>query len=298
MFSVQKWKIKCHYCGKFGHFRRECRNGSTTASSSATNRRYREYRTSPKLRRHPHVLSPIGSSVSSDEFKYSTFRDSRRDRNYSFKDRNDLSRYHGSTNFVAHQKEGKSKLSFFLAEANLSCNVSNDAWMLDTATSNHFTNNRDLFINCVDIVNENMVLSVNGVEFPIEGKGDVKIWFNGHECLLKNVFFSRRLRKKNLMSGSMLDQNGLKFIGENGQIKVFAGNKLIFKVNLERGLYYAYPNIELKYTCSVEKAIKIEGKPNDLMTWHERFGHADVDYILKTSLLDAVRGLPKLKKPI
>ncbi|GFW76637.1 uncharacterized protein TNCV_4943551 [Trichonephila clavipes] len=34
------------------------------------------------------------------------------------------------------------------------------------------------------------------------------------------------------------------------------------------------------------------------MTWQERFGHANVDYILKTSRLDAVRGLPKLKKPL
>ncbi|GFY40581.1 retrovirus-related Pol polyprotein from transposon TNT 1-94 [Trichonephila inaurata madagascariensis] len=149
MFSVQKSKIKCYYCSKFGHFRRKCRNGSTTASSSATNRRYREYR-SPKLRRHPHVPSPIGSSVSSDEFHCNTLR----------------------------------------------------------------------------------------------------------------------------------------------------GNKLIFKANLEQGLYYAYPNIEPKYASSVEKAIKIEGKPNDLMTWHERFGHANVDYILKTSRLDAVRGLPKLKKSL
>ncbi|GFY59247.1 retrovirus-related Pol polyprotein from transposon TNT 1-94 [Trichonephila inaurata madagascariensis] len=209
VFSMQKSKIKCHYCGKFEHFRRECRNGSTTASSSATNRRYREYRTSPKLRRHPHVPSPIGFSVSSDEFHCNTLQGSRRDRNCSFKDRNDLSRYHGSTNFVTHQNEGKSKLSFFLAEANLSCNASNDAWILDTAASNHFTNNRDLFINFVDIVNENMVMAVNGVEFPIEGKGDA---------------------------------------------------------NLEQGLYYAYPNIEPKYASSVEKAIKIEGNPNDLMT--------------------------------
>ncbi|GFY70197.1 hypothetical protein TNIN_29401 [Trichonephila inaurata madagascariensis] len=60
MFSVQKSKIKCHYCGKFGHFRRECRKGSTTASSSTTNRRYREYKTSPKLRRHSHVPHLLG----------------------------------------------------------------------------------------------------------------------------------------------------------------------------------------------------------------------------------------------
>ncbi|GFR07608.1 retrovirus-related Pol polyprotein from transposon TNT 1-94 [Trichonephila clavata] len=186
---------------------------------------------------------------------------------------------------------------FFLLRLILSCNVGKDAWIVDTAASNHFTNNKDLFINFVDVVNENMVLAVNNVEFPIEGKSDVKIWFNGHECLLRNVLFSSKLRK-NLMSGPMLDQNGLKFIDENGQIKVYVGNKLIFKASLEQGLYYAYPDIEPKYASSVEKTFKIEGKPNDLMTWHERFGHANVDYILKTSRLDAVRGLPKLKRQL
>ncbi|GFQ75216.1 retrovirus-related Pol polyprotein from transposon TNT 1-94 [Trichonephila clavata] len=142
-----------------------------------------------------------------------------------------------------------------------------------------------------------MVLAVNGVEFPIEGKGDAKIWFNGHECSLRNVLFSSKLRK-NLMSGPMLDQNGLKFISENRQIKVYAENKLSFKANLEQGLYYAYPDIEPKYASRVEKTFKIEGKPNDLMTWHGRFGHANVDYILKTSRLDAVRGLPNLKRQL
>ncbi|GFS97430.1 hypothetical protein TNCV_733611 [Trichonephila clavipes] len=102
---MQKSKIKCHYCGKFGHFRRECRY-STTASSGASNRRSREYRTSPKLRRHPPVSSSIGSPVSSEEFHYNAFRGGRRDRNCSFKDQNDLNRYHGSTNFVAHRNEG------------------------------------------------------------------------------------------------------------------------------------------------------------------------------------------------
>ncbi|GFR25368.1 hypothetical protein TNCT_463961 [Trichonephila clavata] len=115
---------------------------------------------------------PVGSSVSNDEFHYDAFRGRRLDRSYPFKDRNDLSRYHGSTNFVIHRNEVKSKLSFFLAEANLSCNIEKDAWIVDTDASNHFTNNKYLFINFVDVVNENMILAVNGVEFPIEGKGD------------------------------------------------------------------------------------------------------------------------------
>ncbi|GFU27522.1 retrovirus-related Pol polyprotein from transposon TNT 1-94 [Trichonephila clavipes] len=104
MFSVQKSKIKCHYCGKFGHFRRECRNG-TAASSGTSNRRSRTYRKGPELRQHPSVSSPIGSSVTSDEFNYNSFRSGRRDRNYSFKDRNELSRYHGSANSVVHQNQ-------------------------------------------------------------------------------------------------------------------------------------------------------------------------------------------------
>ncbi|PRD26048.1 UNVERIFIED_CONTAM: hypothetical protein NCL1_39160 [Trichonephila clavipes] len=50
---------------------------------------------------------------------------------------------------------------------------------------------------------------------------------------LEMYFFSSRLRE-NLMFDPMLDQNRLKFIGENGQIKVYAVNKLIFKANLEQ----------------------------------------------------------------
>ncbi|GFR28500.1 retrovirus-related Pol polyprotein from transposon TNT 1-94 [Trichonephila clavata] len=219
MFSVQKSRIKCNYCGKFGHFNRECRYGSTAASSGAPNRRYKECQTPClKLRRHPVVQFSVGSSISSDKCHYA-FLGGRQDRGYPFKDRNDLSKYHDSTNFVTYRNEGKSKLSFFLAETNLSCNIGKKAWIVDTAASNHFTNNKDLFINFVDVVNEYMVLAVNNVEFPIEGKGDVKIWFNGHECLIRNVLFSSKLRK-NLMSRPILDQYGLTFIGENGQIKV------------------------------------------------------------------------------
>ncbi|GFQ85365.1 CCHC-type domain-containing protein [Trichonephila clavata] len=89
MFSVQKSRIKCHYCGKFGPFKRECRYGSTAASSGAPNRRYIECRTpSPKLRRHPVLPFPVGSSISSDKCYYA-FPGGRQDRGYPFKARKD-----------------------------------------------------------------------------------------------------------------------------------------------------------------------------------------------------------------
>ncbi|GFT02235.1 uncharacterized protein TNCV_84881 [Trichonephila clavipes] len=148
--------------------------------------------------------------------------------------------------------------------------------------------------HCHDIpvaLNPSKKPNANAPTFVIDGQVSQSIH------LIQRSIVASRLRK-NLMSSPMLDQNRLKFIGVNGQIKVYTGNKLIFKANLEQGLFYAYPNIEPKYASSVEKAIKIEGKPNYLMTWHERFGHINVDYILKTSLLDAARGLPELKKPL
>ncbi|GFQ78197.1 hypothetical protein TNCT_608411 [Trichonephila clavata] len=56
------------------------------------------------------------SSVSNDEFHYNAFRGGRRDKNYSFKDQNDLSRYHGSTNFVAHRNEGTREYRVWIPE--------------------------------------------------------------------------------------------------------------------------------------------------------------------------------------
>ncbi|GFQ65625.1 CCHC-type domain-containing protein [Trichonephila clavata] len=100
IFSVQKSRIKCHYCGKFGHFKMECRYGSTAASSGAPNQRSKECRT-PKTAQHPVVPFPVGSSISSDKCHYA-FRGGRQDRGYPFKARNDLSKYHDSTNFVTH----------------------------------------------------------------------------------------------------------------------------------------------------------------------------------------------------
>lgn len=194
-------------------------------------------------------------------------------------------------------------ISFFVAEANVNCHADSNVWIFDTAATHHFCKNRDLFVNFKSIKNENMILAVNGIEFPIEGKGDIYINFGFIDCMLKDVLYSHKLRR-NLISGPKLDQNGFCFSGKNGVIKALAGENTIFNAKLEMGLYYVYPvctndsnregnnksvnfvsNVESKETC------------DKLSLWHERFAHANIDYIIRTSQLGAVKGLPSLKKP-
>lgn len=102
-----------------------------------------------------------------------------------------------------------------------------------------------------------MILAVNGVEFPIEGKGDVKLCFNGNVCILKRVLYSHKLRK-NLISGPMLDQNGFRFEGGNSKIVVYCKNTVVFIAKLKQGLYDAYPDNEIQ-ACNVQNEGNYKG---------------------------------------
>ena len=180
----------------------------------------------------------------------------------------------------------KGNVSFFISEANLvNGSVNQNVWIFDTAASHHhFCNNLKLFSNFEYVNDEKMVLAANGIEFPIEGKGDIVINFSYRNFTLKNVLYSSDLRR-NLVSGPMLDQHKLSFTGKNGYVKAYSGSNCIFKAILQQGLYYIYPS-------SDKQNFNIESKNKDsLKTLHERFAHANIDYIVKTSQLNAVNGL-------
>lgn len=186
--------------------------------------------------------------------------------------------------------DSKGKMSFFVAEANISDHSDDNVWIFDTAASHHFCKNRELFTNFKSVKNESMVLAVNGVEFPIKGRGDIEINFGYVDCVLKDVLYSPKLRR-NLLSGSKLDQNGFSYSGRGGRITAWDGDKVIFKAKLDRALYYVFPLDN--YVSNVEHS----NYTNDKLTlWHSKFGHANLDYIVRTSQLNAVKGMPALKK--
>ena len=183
---------------------------------------------------------------------------------------------------------GNSSYSF-LAEANVNYHEHDDVWIFDTAASHHFCKDREMFVNFKPVKNEKMVLAADGVEFPIEGRGDIYINFGYSDCCLKDVLYSPRLRR-NLISGTKLDIHGFCFSGENGRVTAWKGEAIMFKAKLEKGLYNIFPIS--KSTSNVE----FKQSNNKLEQWHSKFGHANLDYIVRTSQLNAVKGMPTLKR--
>ena len=65
-----------------------------------------------------------------------------------------------------------------------------------------------------------MVVAVDGVSFPVEGKGNVKMIFNNTEYCFSNVLYSPKLRR-NLISGPRVDLMGGHFEDKNGKVNIY-----------------------------------------------------------------------------
>ncbi|GBN24616.1 hypothetical protein AVEN_249587-1 [Araneus ventricosus] len=91
-----------------------------------------------------------------------------------------------------------------IAESNLSQGYEKDSWILDTAATSHFCNNKNLLRNFRPVKNTIMSVAVGGVRCDIEGTGTVRMIFRNNGELetvdLLNVLYSPRLRR-NLISG-------------------------------------------------------------------------------------------------
>ncbi|GBM94824.1 Retrovirus-related Pol polyprotein from transposon TNT 1-94, partial [Araneus ventricosus] len=204
----------------------------------------------------------------------------------------------------------------FIAESNLSQDYERDAWILDTAATSHFCSKKSLLRNFRPVKNLTMSVAVGGVRCDIKGIGTVRMIFENNGELetvdLLNVLYSPRLRR-NLISGSLIDQAGSTFSCKKGQINVYSkdGHKL-FTAKKLNGLFCVNPRIEVnrnsngknvKGNSRFESVNKIKSKiqnfstfnVNNLRTWHNRMCHINERYIIQTSMNKCVKGLPELK---
>ena len=72
----------------------------------------------------------------------------------------------------AHSLEFESPQNFFITESSLNFNDSfgEVCWIFERAASHHFCKNKELFSELHPVTNEKMLLAVDDITFPIEGK--------------------------------------------------------------------------------------------------------------------------------
>ncbi|GFS61618.1 retrovirus-related Pol polyprotein from transposon TNT 1-94 [Trichonephila clavipes] len=89
-------------------------------------------------------------------------------------------------------------------------------WVIDTAATSHFCNDKSLFLDLKPITNMKMSLGTEDKSCPVEGIGTLRfrVKYKGsfHEITLTDVLFNPKLRR-NLLSGSRLESKGAHFVG-------------------------------------------------------------------------------------
>lgn len=181
----------------------------------------------------------------------------------------------------------------FICEANLGTATSSDKeWTIDSAASSHFCRNRELFSEFKKLKGQEMSVAVNGVTSTIEGKGKVRMIFkvNGKEEVveLNDVLYSSELRR-NLISGSKIEEKGGSFFGKHGKMILCNKNgRKIIEARRKDGLYICRPvkyidvdNSDEAYSTSTESTEK----------WHRRFCHINTKYLRETAKNNSIFGI-------
>lgn len=285
----RKSSVKCYRCGKPGHRRADCR------SSQEGPRKIQQV---DSRRRAPHPMSgrrtarqwykdnsrgsPAQSSRSSSSSSSCSGSDHHRS---TWKQR--------STKDSVNQRDKSNVCSFVYAFINESCNESEN-FIFDTAASHHFCKSKNMFIEFSPIRGERMAIAIDGVTFPIEGKGMLKLKFGQRIFYFKDVLYSPKLRR-NLISGPKLDVNGVTFKGEQGIVRMYQDGEHIFSAFLKDGVYQMYPKVLEEKV----KHVRFEACTVDLQSmelWHRRYAHINTHIIKRTCRNKSARGLPDLKR--
>ncbi|GFX40253.1 retrovirus-related Pol polyprotein from transposon TNT 1-94 [Trichonephila clavipes] len=99
-------------------------------------------------------------------------------------------------------------------------NSDKGVWVIDTAATSHFCNDKSLFLDIKPITNMKMSLATEDKSCPVEGIGTLRfrVKYKGsfHEITLSDVLFNPKLRR-NLLSGSRLESKGAHFVGTKGR---------------------------------------------------------------------------------
>ncbi|TYK01594.1 ty1-copia retrotransposon protein [Cucumis melo var. makuwa] len=160
-----------------------------------------------------------------------------------------------------------------IVEANLIENKTD--WILDTGASRHFCTNRELLHDYKDTTDGECVFMENSATTRVIGKGKVILNLTSGKTLsLSNVLYVPSLRR-NLVSGSMLNQVGLKTVLEDDKVVLTKNEDFVGKGYLSNGLFVLntiFINENASSSAYVIESVNL---------WHGRLGHVNFASIRK-----------------
>lgn len=295
-FNTEKKNGACHNCGKFGHYKRDCRNkwqagngsgrggnhGGNHGGAPAQGGAHRQQQQPYQQTRGPARGSGRGGRRGSWRQRGGTAG------HYSERD-ND-----SSATFLA-QVEGKRARApesgnepETAAYASEKCDIE---WILDSGCSDHIINNDKFFDESFVLKNPIKVKVGDGSTLDGTKVGNVTTYFeiNGKRMKINliNVYYVREMNKNLISFAKVTDRNKIVSIGSNAKIYNESG-KLIGIAVKNNGLYkiQSYSSKSDSYVGSIEQMTQKE-------KFHRLLGHVNFQYLNKMCKEKLVDGLPE-----
>ncbi|XP_072147529.1 uncharacterized protein [Setaria viridis] len=159
-------------------------------------------------------------------------------------------------------------------------------WVLDTGATNHMTGVRSAFSD-LDTGIVGTVRFGDGSIVKIEGRGTILFACkNGEHRALANTYFIPRLTA-NIISIGQLDEAGFKVLVDKGVMRIRdEERRLLAKVPRSPSQLYILDVDIARPVCLAAHA------KEDAWLWHARFGHVNFGALRKMGREDLVRGMP------
>ena len=252
-------KDKCKYCGKKGHWARECRKKKRDEAALLA-------QAGDDDDEEPSLLMAIGNI----EPEHVAPR---------------VAPVHVGGQVYLNEERAVVELG---ESEDRSSKSSSDVWYLDTGASNHMTGNRAAFSELDQSITGTVKFG-DGSVVDIVGRGTILFAArHGRHRALTDAYFIPRLRS-NIISLGQLDESGCQVMIEEGILRVRDPQReLLAKVRRSTNRLY-------KITLTLAQPISLLARTGDTTwRWHERFGHLGFDALRKLGKGGLVRGLPQL----
>jgi len=168
-------------------------------------------------------------------------------------------------------------------------NNQEDAWFLDSGCSNHMCGNKDMFCELNEEFRQPVKLG-NNTRMTVLGKGKIKLFLDGMQHMVTDVFYVHEL-KNNLLSIGQLQEKGLTILIKSGTCKIYHSVRgLIIQTRMTvNRMFVLIAKAQVKdVSCFHTHAQDVSH------LWHCRYDHLSHKGLRTLHYKKMVRGLPQL----